>query len=121
MSVRGGSSIRSWIWLYFDPVYIDNIRHAVCKVEIVKGKKCGTKYKVNTSTSNCSFHLLNVHSITEDQSKNKNNTALIIIPHDESHQIQLCKYLADWIITDSQPLTVLENPAFKKFITELDP
>ncbi|CAG8542700.1 1280_t:CDS:2 [Gigaspora margarita] len=73
------------------------------------------------STSNCSFHLSNVHGITEDQGKNINDTELIIIPHNEPCQIQLCQYLADWIITDSQPLTILENPAFKKFITELDP
>lgn len=98
---RGGS-IKSWIWLYFDPVYIDNVRHAVCKVKIVKGIKCGTKYKVNTSTSNCSSHLSNVHGITEDQSKNINNIGLIIIPNDDPHQIQLCQYLADWIITDSR-------------------
>ncbi|CAG8830477.1 31184_t:CDS:2, partial [Gigaspora margarita] len=118
---RGGSNIRSWIWLYFDPVYIDNVRHAACKVETVKGKKCGTKYKVNTSTSNCSSHLSNVHGITEDQGKNINGTELIIIPHDEPRQIQLCQYFADWIITDFQLLTVLENPAFKKFINELEP
>ncbi|CAG8787786.1 14453_t:CDS:1, partial [Cetraspora pellucida] len=85
---RGGSNIRSWIWLYFDPVYIDNVRHAVCKVELVKGKKCGIKYKVNTSTSNCSTHLTNVHGITEDQAKDKNVTELVNLPHDESCQLQ---------------------------------
>ncbi|CAG8666243.1 3576_t:CDS:2 [Gigaspora margarita] len=78
-------------------------------------------HKVNTSTSNCSSHLSNVHGIIEDQGKNINDTELIIIPHDEPRQIQLCQYLADWIITDSQPLNVLENSAFKKFINELDP
>ncbi|CAG8499445.1 15694_t:CDS:2, partial [Racocetra fulgida] len=53
--------------------------------------------------------------------KNKNDTELTNLPHNESRQLQLCQYLTDWIITDSQPLTVIENPAFKKFISELDP
>ncbi|CAG8816893.1 40085_t:CDS:2, partial [Gigaspora margarita] len=94
---RGGSNTRSWIWLYFDPVYIDNVRHAVCKVEIVKGKKNAAK---NT------------------RSTRQRVTALFI---SQTFMIQLCQYLADWIITDSQPLTILENLAFKKFIIELDP
>ncbi|CAG8556582.1 27225_t:CDS:1 [Gigaspora margarita] len=68
-NIRGGSNVRSWIWLYFDRVYISDIRYAVCKVEMVKGKKCGVKYK--NSTSNCSTHLSNVHGITEDQVQNK--------------------------------------------------
>ncbi|CAG8472962.1 1743_t:CDS:2 [Racocetra fulgida] len=63
--IRGGSNIRSWIWLYFDSVSINNEKYAVCKVETVKGKKCGEKYK--NSTSNCSRHLSNVHGITENQ------------------------------------------------------
>ncbi|RIB13648.1 hypothetical protein C2G38_2197280 [Gigaspora rosea] len=119
---RGGSNVRSWIWLYFDPVFVEGVRHAVCKVEVVKGKKCGVKYKVKNSTSNCSTHLSNVHGITENLAKNKNDTELTNLPHNESRQLQLlCQYLADWIIIDFQPLTVIENSAFKKFISELDP
>ncbi|CAG8434442.1 5241_t:CDS:2 [Scutellospora calospora] len=118
---REGMNLRSWVWQYFDHMYIDNVRHAICKVEKVEGKKCGTKYRVNTSTSNCSAHLLSAHGITEDQVKNKNNIELINLPHNESRQLQLCHFLTNWIITDSQPFTVLENPAFRKFITGLDP
>ncbi|CAG8739176.1 17314_t:CDS:2, partial [Gigaspora margarita] len=120
-NTRRGSNIRSWIWSYFDPEYRDNIRYAICKVETVKGKKCGREYKVNTSTGNCSSHLSNVYGITEEHDKNKNNTELVNLPHNESRQLQLCQYLADWIIIDSQPLTVLQNLAFRKFVTELDP
>ncbi|CAG8700969.1 24874_t:CDS:2 [Gigaspora rosea] len=43
------------------------MRFAVCKVEKVKGIKCAKKYRIGTSTSNCSTHLNNVHGITEEQ------------------------------------------------------
>ncbi|CAG8482785.1 14793_t:CDS:2 [Cetraspora pellucida] len=26
-----GINLRSWVWLYFDHVYVDNVRHAICK------------------------------------------------------------------------------------------
>jgi hypothetical protein len=41
--------------------------------------------------------------------------------HQESRQHELCQHLADWVICDSQPLTVLESPAFKQLIFQLDP
>ncbi|EXX53087.1 hypothetical protein RirG_247230 [Rhizophagus irregularis DAOM 197198w] len=40
--------------------------------------------------------------------------------HQESHQLELCQHLTDWVICDSQPLTVLESPAFKQLIFQLD-
>ncbi|CAG8514165.1 17189_t:CDS:1 [Cetraspora pellucida] len=94
-NTHGSSNIKSWIWLYFDSVYINNVRHAVCKVELVKRKKCSIKYKVNTSTSNCSTHLANIHRITEDQAKDKNVTELVNLPYDELCQLQLYQYLVN--------------------------
>lgn len=41
--------------------------------------------------------------------------------HQESRQLELCQHLTDWVICDSQPLTVLESPAFKQLIFQLDP
>ncbi|CAG8766961.1 20754_t:CDS:2, partial [Cetraspora pellucida] len=96
---RGGSEIRSWIWHYFNPEYENNIRVAICKVETVKGTKCGKKYKIVTSKSNCTTHLNNAHSITEEQTNFKNNSVSVKTPHNESRQLEL---------------------SFKKFITELD-
>ncbi|CAG8832699.1 31306_t:CDS:2, partial [Gigaspora margarita] len=96
----------------------EGIRVAICKVEIVKGKKCGTKYKISTSTSNCATHLNNVHGITKEQAKN--NLVSLNIPHNKSRQLELYQYLVDWIVSDFQPLTILQNKAFRKFITELD-
>ncbi|CAG8793319.1 3595_t:CDS:2, partial [Gigaspora rosea] len=71
-----------------------------------------------TSTSNCATHLNNVHGITEEQAKN--NLVSSNLLHNESRQLELCQYLVDWIVSDSQPLTILQNKAFRKFITELD-
>ncbi|CAG8488197.1 4711_t:CDS:1, partial [Cetraspora pellucida] len=31
---HGGNNVKSWIWLYFDLVYINNMRYADCKVEM---------------------------------------------------------------------------------------
>ncbi|CAG8707037.1 4288_t:CDS:2, partial [Racocetra persica] len=28
---RGGSNVRSWIWLYFDPMFVEGVRHADAK------------------------------------------------------------------------------------------
>jgi len=41
--------------------------------------------------------------------------------HQESRQLELCQYLADWILCDSLPLTIIQSPAFKKLISQLDP
>ncbi|CAG8839424.1 6330_t:CDS:1, partial [Gigaspora margarita] len=118
-NTHGGSAIRSWIWLYFDAIYEKGTRFAICKVEKVKGKKCATKYKIGTSTSNCSAHFNNVHGITKEQVDV--NLVSSNTPHNESRQLELCQYLVDWIVSDFQPLTILQNKAFRKFITELDP
>ncbi|CAG8583091.1 2006_t:CDS:1, partial [Dentiscutata erythropus] len=56
-----GNAVRSWIWLYFKPEYEEGIRFAICQVVKVNGIKCGIKYKIGTSTSNCSTHLNNIH------------------------------------------------------------
>ncbi len=32
----------------------------------------------------------------------------------------MCQYLADWILCDSLPLTIIQSPAFKKLISQLD-
>ncbi|CAG8597216.1 23147_t:CDS:2 [Gigaspora margarita] len=69
-----GSAVRSWIWLYFEAMYEEGIRVAICKVETVKEKI--------TSTSNCATHLNNVHGITEEQAKN--NLVSFNIPYNES-------------------------------------
>ncbi|CAG8816749.1 15000_t:CDS:2, partial [Gigaspora margarita] len=109
-NTRGGSAVRS-----NDE---EGIRVAICKVETGKRKKYGTKYKISTSTSNCATHLNNVHGITEKQAKN--NLVSLNIPHNESRQLELYQYLVDWIVSDFQPLTIFQNKAFRKFITELD-
>ncbi|CAG8759572.1 14671_t:CDS:2, partial [Funneliformis caledonium] len=62
-----GSKVRSWIWKYFEPGFKEGVRYAVCQVEIIVGKKCEKTYKVDTSTSNCSEHLANIHGITKEQ------------------------------------------------------
>ncbi|GET04540.1 zinc finger BED domain-containing protein 4-like [Rhizophagus clarus] len=102
--------------------------YAVCKVEEVVGKECGKTYKIGTSTSNCSDHLANIHGITQEheeanvnQNQNIKDAFSKVTHHQESRQLELCQHLTDWIICDSQPLTVLESPAFKQLIFQLDP
>ncbi|CAG8569500.1 15672_t:CDS:2 [Gigaspora margarita] len=41
----GGSSIYSPAWKWFEEVYIDNIRHGVCNIEMMDGKACDIKLK----------------------------------------------------------------------------
>lgn len=41
--------------------------------------------------------------------------------HQKSRQLELCQYLTDWVICASQPLTVIQNQAFKRLIFQLDP
>ncbi|CAB5386756.1 unnamed protein product [Rhizophagus irregularis] len=125
---RGGSKVRSWIWKYFEPNFKEGVRYAVCKVEVVVGKECGKTYKIGTSTSNCSDHLANIHGITQEQEEanvNQNQNIKDVFSkvtyHQESRQLELCQHLTDWVICDSQPLTVLESPAFKQLIFQLDP
>ncbi|CAI2193354.1 9951_t:CDS:2, partial [Funneliformis geosporum] len=84
--IRGGSKVRSWIWKYFEPHF---------------------KEGVGTSTSNCFEHLANIYGIIKEQEEaniNSNQNQDIVkafskkIHHQESCQLELCQYLADWII-----------------------
>ncbi|CAG8750973.1 211_t:CDS:2, partial [Dentiscutata erythropus] len=41
--------IHSSAWKWFEEVYIDNIQHGVCNVEMIDGKCCSTKVKTSDS------------------------------------------------------------------------
>ncbi|CAB5381905.1 unnamed protein product [Rhizophagus irregularis] len=56
-----------------------------------------------------------------NQNQNIKDAFSKITYHQESRQLELCQHLTDWVICDSQPLTVLESPAFKQLIFQLDP
>ncbi|POG57741.1 hypothetical protein GLOIN_2v1489122 [Rhizophagus irregularis DAOM 181602=DAOM 197198] len=77
---REGSKVRSWIWKYFEPSFKEGVRYAVCKVEVVVGKECGKTYKIETSTSNCSDHLANIHRITQKQEELNNSNSFSRTP-----------------------------------------
>ncbi len=44
-----------------------------------------------------------------------------VTPHKELRQTELRNFLINWIIYDSQPLSVVQSESFKKLIKELDP
>ena len=44
-----------------------------------------------------------------------------VTPHKEIRQTELRNFLINWIIYDSQPLSVVQSESFRKLIKELDP
>ncbi|GES97171.1 zinc finger BED domain-containing protein 4-like [Rhizophagus clarus] len=83
-------------------------------IEEVVGKECRKTYKIRTSTSNCSDHFANIHGITQEheevnvnQNQNIKDAFSKVTHHQESRQLKLCQHFTDWIICDSQPLTLL--------------
>lgn len=41
--------------------------------------------------------------------------------YSKQQQKELRQFLVDWIVLDSQPLYIVQNEAFQRFIYELDP
>ncbi|CAI2191199.1 13012_t:CDS:2, partial [Funneliformis geosporum] len=94
-----------------------------CQVEIVDGKKCKKTYKTDTTTGNCAIHLTNNYRITEQAKQevnpqiNQNQDIMKMFIrktyHQESRQLELCQYFANWILCDSLPLTIIQSPNSK--------
>ncbi|CAG8728846.1 11632_t:CDS:2, partial [Cetraspora pellucida] len=63
----GGSLLRSPAWKWFEEVYIDNIRHGICNIELTGGKPCDTKVKTGELTTALWRHLKNVHGYSENR------------------------------------------------------
>ncbi|CAG8833455.1 23366_t:CDS:2, partial [Gigaspora margarita] len=61
-----GSSICSPAWKWFEEVYIDNIRHGVCNIEMVDGKACDIKVKTGDSMTALWRHLNLEHGYTKN-------------------------------------------------------
>ncbi|CAG8817729.1 9981_t:CDS:1, partial [Gigaspora rosea] len=61
-----GSLVRSPAWKLFEEVYIDNIRHGVCNIEMADGEACGTKIKTGDSTTALWRYLNIEHGYTKN-------------------------------------------------------
>ncbi|CAB5369718.1 unnamed protein product [Rhizophagus irregularis] len=118
---RGGSIKKSWVWEWFE----SDETGAICQVEIVSGQLCNKHYKNGSSTGNLINNLTNKHQITEGVKRQDFvvpiNQQIEVTPHRESHQIELRNLLVNWIISDMQPLIVVQSESFRKLIKELDP
>ncbi|CAB5374823.1 unnamed protein product [Rhizophagus irregularis] len=118
---RGGLIKKSWVWEWFE----SDETGAICQVEIVSGQLCNKHYKNGSSTGNLINHLTNKHQITEGVKRQDFvvpiNQQIEVTPHRESHQIELRNLLVNWIISDMQPLIVVQSESFHKLIKELDP
>ncbi|CAG8460021.1 17383_t:CDS:2 [Gigaspora rosea] len=105
---------RGLIWNYYneniDPV--TKIKTDICKVIVKKGNKeveCGKEVTYNNSTSNMWTHLSSIHeSIFQNASNN---------PKRKKEKDQA---LAEFIIYNSQPLTILSSQKFIVFCQALD-
>ncbi|CAJ0635797.1 7503_t:CDS:10 [Entrophospora sp. SA101] len=68
------NSARSWTWLFFDCVQDENTIWAMCQIPNDLGEVCKHHVKIiNGSTGNSINHLSNVHGITKENYKEKNN------------------------------------------------
>lgn len=73
MKTRNNSA-RSWTWLFFDRVQDENTIWAICQIPNDLGEVCKHHVKIiNGSTGNSINHLSNVHGITKENYKEKNN------------------------------------------------
>ncbi|CAJ0748021.1 18796_t:CDS:2, partial [Entrophospora sp. SA101] len=129
------NSARSWTWLFFDCVQDENTIWAMCQIPNDLGEVCKHHVKIiNGSTGNSINHLSNVHGITKENYKEKNNFSTkqksqLTLPnlfsqvkkHSGIKQDKLVKLLAEFIIGDNQPFYILQSATFRNFINNLDP
>src|SRR3954454_15428987 len=98
----------STVWLYFDksPSYATGFN--VCK-------RCSKRFKVTTSVSTLRVHLklhqLKAPTKKQTVSMKKKN------PLEEEEQKKHDEFLIQWLISDLQPFTVVDNHHFKEFIS----
>ncbi|CAG8616145.1 8992_t:CDS:2, partial [Racocetra persica] len=91
------------------------------------GSQCNHIIETDSGTGNFSDHLQNKHSITKfgkresDVSQLTNNKKLYQIKNNTIYKEQVDKALVEYIVTDSQPFYILENPRFIKYSLALGP
>ncbi|CAG8473561.1 22983_t:CDS:2, partial [Cetraspora pellucida] len=123
----------SWIWQYFRRRHLSRKwkTHANCTV-IIKtkkspnGRECGQLVKTQGSTGNFQTYL-NTHVITKP-TKITNTTTQPTITEmfyyatkQNSHQKETIDHaLTKWIVTNLQPLYVLQNESFIEFVHALN-
>ncbi|CAG8851518.1 39449_t:CDS:2, partial [Gigaspora margarita] len=125
----GGSSIRSLAWKWFEEIYIDNIRHGVCNIEMVDGQACDTKVKTGDSTTGLWRHLNIEHGYTKNsvQQPNRKQTTIKKAfeissskPHNTIEQAVRDKAITEVIVAQNLPLSFTEEKMFKRFTKIVD-
>ncbi|CAI2165834.1 7041_t:CDS:1 [Funneliformis geosporum] len=103
-------------WKYFNTQDTQHPTKVICK-------KCNQMYSKSTGFNILKTHLLSVHGIKIDNVK-KMQTELNFLKFDplpKEEKLARDQALVDWIIADSQPISVVTNIHFINSIKALDP
>ncbi|CAG8790756.1 22012_t:CDS:1 [Racocetra persica] len=125
----------SWVWKHFRkrPSSKKWKKRANCTV-IIQDKKssngqreCGQLVKTQSSTGNFQSHL-NTHRITKPIQKNSTTPQLTIneifqctVKQNSRQKESIERALVEWIVTNLQPLHILQSESFIKLIHILNP
>ncbi|CAG8809719.1 2084_t:CDS:2, partial [Racocetra persica] len=116
-----GSRKRSWIWDHFEDLSTNQGSKGRCKELKKDGTLCNHMVETDGGTGNFSDHLQNKHGITKFGrhesyvSQLMNNEKSYQIKDNAIYKEQVDKVLVEFIVTDSQPFYMLENPGFIKY------
>jgi hypothetical protein len=107
----------SKIWEYFERISEeegDNINNYItCNL-------CQLRLSANNSTTTLERHLRSKHKTDYDKYKSNSETKQLGYWNTELLQ-EKHKLFINWIITDQQPFTVVENKNFRKFLSSIQP
>ncbi|CAG8822897.1 17034_t:CDS:2, partial [Dentiscutata erythropus] len=101
--LRGGSRKRSWIWDHYKELPTDYGSKGQCEELKKDGSQCN--------------HIIE----TDDVFQLTNDEKLYQVKNNTIYKEQVDKALVEYIVTDSQPFYMLENPGFIKYSLALGP
>jgi len=107
----------SEIWKYFEKISIEREDNSI--EHHIKCNVCQTLLSSNNSTTTLERHLKSKHRAEFD--KFKQGAEVKSEQWSTEVQKEKHKLLINWIITDQQPFTIVENKSFKKFMLTIQP
>ncbi|CAG8494321.1 1220_t:CDS:10 [Dentiscutata erythropus] len=119
---------RSWVWDHFKDLPTKHGSKGQCNVLKNDGTKCNHIIETDGGTGNFSYHLNITHGVTKFGKLILDNSQVSIneMLHQQfkdnvEYKEEVDNIVAEFLISDSQAFSVLENPAFKKLLKKFNP
>ncbi|CAG8846022.1 16173_t:CDS:1, partial [Racocetra persica] len=124
----GGSKKRSWVWDHYTILPTKCGSKGQCNELTKEGTMCNHIIKTDGSTGNFSYHLQSIHGVTKFGKLILDTSHLSFdemfrqqFKNNVEYKKQVDEIVTEFLISDSQSFSILENPAFIKLLKKLNP